>query len=91
MTIRIALLTLAALAGSAALASPGAWAANADQPNTNVDRRNDAGNDTGNSRVDQLNAGQLNSNQGGPNQGGPNQGRAAPGGGPAAPAAAPSR
>ncbi len=38
-------------------------AANADQPYSNVDKRNDAGNDTGNSRVEQLNRGQLDQNQ----------------------------
>ena len=34
-------------------------AANANNPYGNVDHRNDAGNDTGDSRVDQLNAAQL--------------------------------
>jgi hypothetical protein len=45
-----------------ALAPPGAHAANADNPYGNVDHRNDAGNDTGDSRVDGLNANQLNEN-----------------------------
>ena len=45
-------------------ASPGARAANADNPQGNVDRSNDAGNSTGNSQVDRLNAGQLDQNQG---------------------------
>lgn len=39
-----------------------ASAANADNPYGNVDHRNDAGNDTGDSRVDNLNANQLNGN-----------------------------
>jgi len=38
-------------------------AANADAPYQNVDKRNDAGNDTGNSQVDRLNSGQLDANQ----------------------------
>ena len=41
-------------------------AANADSPYSNIDRRNDKGNDTGDSKVDQLNAGQLNRNYTGP-------------------------
>lgn len=41
-------------------------AANADNPYGNVDRRNDSGNDTGDSRVDGLNAGQLDRNYRGP-------------------------
>ncbi|MCK8783292.1 hypothetical protein M0638_02710 [Roseomonas sp. NAR14] len=48
-----------ALAAGPCLAPAGAaLAANADQPHANVDRRNDAGNATGNERVDQLNAAQ---------------------------------
>jgi hypothetical protein len=39
-----------------------AHAANADNPYGNVDHRNDAGNNTGDSRVDGLNANQLNGN-----------------------------
>lgn len=38
------------------------YAANADSPYSNIDRRNDAGNDTGDKRVDGLNANQLNGN-----------------------------
>lgn len=53
-----------------------AWAANADHPDRNVDPRNDAGNDTGNSQVDRLNSGQLDENQGSPARGVP--GPAAP-------------
>jgi len=41
---------------------PELYAANADNPYGNVDHHNDAGNDTGDSRVDQLNNGQLNGN-----------------------------
>jgi len=40
-----------------------ALAANADAPQANVDKRNDAGNSTGNDKVDALNHGQLNANQ----------------------------
>ncbi len=47
----------------ASAASP-VLAANADQPYQNVEKKNDAGNDTGNSRVDTLNRGQLDQNQG---------------------------
>ena len=49
-----------------ALAPSGAHAANAGNPYGNVDHRNDAGNDTGDSRVDGLNANQLNKNYKGP-------------------------
>ncbi|HST74057.1 MAG TPA: hypothetical protein VLJ20_01695 [Acetobacteraceae bacterium] len=57
-----------AIAVTAALTlapAPG-HAANADNPYGNVDHRNDAGNDTGDSKVDQLNAGQLNQDYRGP-------------------------
>jgi hypothetical protein len=40
-----------------------ALAANADTPNRNVDKSNDAGGPTGNDKVDQLNKGQLDENQ----------------------------
>jgi hypothetical protein len=54
-------------AGTAiALGPSAAHAANAGNPYGNVDHRNDAGNDTGNSRVDDLNAQQLNKNYKGP-------------------------
>ncbi len=43
-------------------------AANAGAPYSNVDHSNDAGNDTGDSKVDGLNAGQLNQNYTGPVQ-----------------------
>ncbi len=62
----IALLPALALASGLALAPMPARAANADNPYGNVDHRNDAGNDTGDSKVDQLNAGQLNQNYRGP-------------------------
>lgn len=45
-----------------ALARP-ALAANADAPHGNVDRSNDAGNSTGDDKVDALNRGQLDENQ----------------------------
>ena len=44
----------------------GASAANAHNPYGNINHRNDAGNDTGDSRVDTLNAAQLNENYKGP-------------------------
>ena len=53
-------LLLAALALAAGSALRPAYAAHAGAPYTNVDKRNDAGNDTGDSQVDQLNAAQLN-------------------------------
>jgi hypothetical protein len=40
-----------------------ALAANADTPQGNVDKRSDAGNSTGNDKVDALNRGQLDANQ----------------------------
>ncbi len=40
--------------------------ANADNPYGNVDHRNDAGNDTGDSQVERLNEGQLDRNYRGP-------------------------
>ena len=52
-------------AGLAAAPSP-AHAANARNPYGNVDRRNDAGNDTGNSETDRLNSMQLDQNYRGP-------------------------
>jgi len=45
------------------LAAGSALAANADAPDQNVDKRNDAGGSTGNDQVDQLNKGQLDQNQ----------------------------
>lgn len=52
-------LTIAALAALTALGSVPAIAANARHPYQNVDRRVDRGNDTGNSRVEELNQQQL--------------------------------
>ncbi len=51
---------LAALALASGAALRPAYAAHAGAPYTNVDKKNDAGNDTGDSMVDQLNAAQLN-------------------------------
>lgn len=49
------------------MSSPGtAHAANANDPYGNVDKRNDAGNNTGDGQVDKLNSGQLNENHRGP-------------------------
>ena len=47
---------------ASALAGP-ALAANADAPHGNVDRSNDAGNSTGDDKVDALNRGQLDESQ----------------------------
>lgn len=55
---------LAALALLTAIGGAPAFAANADNPNQNVDPRLDKGGDTGNSRVDSLNRSQLDENQG---------------------------
>ena len=57
-------LALALLLGLAAPAfTTPALAANAEAPNSNVDKRTDAGNSTGNDKVDTLNRGQLDANQ----------------------------
>lgn len=53
-------LALAALALTTGAALRPAYAAHAGAPYANVDKRNDAGNDTGDSEVDKLNAAQLN-------------------------------
>ena len=51
------------LAGVLTLGAPlAAHAANADHPYQNIDPRNDAGNNTGDYRVDRLNRAQLRSN-----------------------------
>ena len=55
------LIAVAGLAMSL-LAAP-ALAANADAPQSNVDKSNDAGNSTGDDKVDTLNRGQLDENQ----------------------------
>jgi hypothetical protein len=77
-TMKRALLAAALAAfGTPALTHSPAQAANADAPYSNVDRSNDAGNNTGDSRVDTLNAGQLNRNYKGPLElRQPSQGRA---------------
>jgi hypothetical protein len=49
-----------------ALAPSRGFAAHAGAPYTNVDHRNDAGNDTGDSQVDRLNEQQLDANYKGP-------------------------
>lgn len=59
----VPLLPALALALGLGLAPAPLRAANADHPDQNVDKRNDAGNDTGNSQVDRLNSGQLDENQ----------------------------
>jgi hypothetical protein len=64
-----ALLAALALAAAPALLPTHAFAAHAGAPYSNVNHRNDAGNDTGDSKVDQLNAAQLNQNYHGQNQG----------------------
>jgi hypothetical protein len=58
-----ALVVVAAVLAVALPASRPAFAANADQPYQNVNKANDAGNNTGNSQVDKLNSGQLDENQ----------------------------
>lgn len=55
-----------ALVPAFGLAPSTGFAAHAGAPYTNVDHSNDAGNDTGDSRVEGLNAGQLNENYRGP-------------------------
>lgn len=47
-------------------AAPAAMAANAKMPYKNIDRSNDAGNNTGDSEVDKLNSAQLDQNYKGP-------------------------
>jgi hypothetical protein len=54
--------TLLAFGSGLAIAPRPALAAHAGAPYTNVDHRNDKGNDTGDSQVDTLNQGQLNQN-----------------------------
>ena len=57
-----------ALAPAFALMPSPVLAAHAGAPYENVDHSNDAGNDTGDSKVDGLNSGQLNQNYSGPMQ-----------------------
>ena len=56
----------AAAIAAFALAPSAGFAAHAGDPYRNVDRSNDLGNDTGDSRVDGLNSAQLNENYSGP-------------------------
>jgi hypothetical protein len=66
MKIVLVAASVAALGLGTALAPMGAHAANANNPYGNVDHSNDMGNDTGDSRVEGLNAQQLNENYRGP-------------------------
>ena len=59
--MKIALI-LSALALSAGLAAQPVLAADARSPYKGVNHKDDAGNDTGDSKVDELNAAQLDSN-----------------------------
>ena len=68
---------LSALALATGASVRPALAAHAGAPYKNVNHKNDAGNDTGDSKVDQLNAAQLNSNYQGTNPP-PTAGTAAP-------------
>lgn len=56
------ILIASAAAALAFGAAPAAMAAHAGSPYANVDRSNDAGNDTGDSKIDALNAAQLDQN-----------------------------
>ena len=80
-------LALACLAGAGFVPTPGAaaqllpgvqFAADARHPYSNIDRRNDTGNDTGDSQVERLNEGQLDQNYRGPYQPMPPRGNAGP-------------
>ncbi len=66
MTARLLLSAMTLAIAATASMAPVAQAANADNPYGNVDKRNDKGNDTGDSQVDKLNSGQLNQNYTGP-------------------------
>ena len=72
MKITTLLATFALVAAPAVVPSV-AFAAHAGAPYKNVDKRNDAGNDTGDSQVDKLNAQQLNQNYQGQNPGDPSR------------------
>ena len=74
----IHILSALALFAAPALAPSVAHAAHAGAPYKNVDKKTDAGNDTGDSKVDQLNAAQLNQNYKGQNPGDMSGGMAAP-------------
>ena len=62
-----AMLAALALVASPALLPSAAHAAHAGAPYKNVNKKNDAGNDTGDAKVDELNAAQLNQNYKGQN------------------------
>ncbi len=68
MKITVILAALALVAAPALLPSV-AHAAHAGAPYKNVNKKNDAGNDTGDSEVDKLNEQQLNQNYQGQNPG----------------------
>jgi hypothetical protein len=70
---KAALFAALALVAAPAIMPSAAHAAHAGAPYKNVDKRNDAGNDTGDSKVDQLNAAQLNQNYQGQNPGEPSK------------------
>ena len=57
-----------ALASASLLQAPSAEAANANQPYQNVDKSNDKGNDTGDSKVETLNNAQSDRNYVGQNK-----------------------
>jgi hypothetical protein len=57
-----AFLAALVLASAPALVPVAAYAAHAGAPDKNVDKKVDKGGDTGDSKVDQLNAAQLNQN-----------------------------
>jgi hypothetical protein len=60
MTVLLPILVLATVL---ALAPRTGWGANADHPYQNVDPSNDKGNNTGDAKVEDLNASQLDENQ----------------------------
>ena len=66
MKIVLVAASAAVLGLGAALVPSGAHAADAANPYGNIDHSNDLGNDTGDSRVEGLNAQQLNENYKGP-------------------------
>jgi hypothetical protein len=74
-----AMLSALALAAGVALAPAAGYAAHAGAPYQNVDKKVDQGNDTGDSKVDELNAAQLNQNYRGQNPGDQSGAAMAPG------------
>jgi hypothetical protein len=65
----VALLPAVALVIGVAMAPVACYAAHAGSPYANVDKQNDRGNDTGDSKVDDLNNAQTNQNYRGQNPG----------------------